>query len=101
MIELGGNITLKGFKELGYAELVVVKKVVGSYARKFADKGQMNTLSLTLKLIHHTAEDSSKYEVKGMVDLNGKIINTEVVDFNLFMCLDDVLKKLEVQIFKS
>ena len=31
MIELGGNITLAGFKELDHAELIVVKKITGSY----------------------------------------------------------------------
>lgn len=100
MIELGGNITLVGFKELGYAELIVVKKVVGSYARKFADKEQLNNLTLTLKPIHHTTEDSMKFEIKGKADINGKVVNTELVDYNLFIGLDNVLKKLETQIFK-
>ncbi len=39
-MQLGGNITLAGFKELEMGELIVVKKIVGSYARKMADASQ-------------------------------------------------------------
>ena len=101
MIELGGNITLVGFKELGYAELVVIKKVVGNYARKFSEKGPVNNLTLNLKPIHHTSEDSTKFELKAKADINGKIVNAEIVEFNLFIGLDNVLKKIEAQILKQ
>ena len=37
MIQLGGNIALEGFEQLDPGVLVVVKKVVGSYAKKFGD----------------------------------------------------------------
>ena len=44
MIELGGNITLVGFKEMGFGELIVVKKIVGNYARKLStDKKNMES----------------------------------------------------------
>jgi len=36
-MQLGGQIVLSGFKELKPAEIIVVKKLVGSYARKFSD----------------------------------------------------------------
>ena len=100
MIELGGNITLVGFKELGYAELVVVKKIVGNYARRFSDKDPLNNLTLTVKPIHNTNEDSSKFELKAKADLNGKIFNADLVEYNLFVGLDSALKKLETQIMK-
>ncbi len=98
MIELGGNITLVGFKELGYAELVVIKKVVGSYARKFAEGKIMNNLTLNLKPIHQTSEESLKYEIKAKLDLDGKMFNSDVTEFNLFIGLDKVLKKIESQL---
>lgn len=37
MIQLGGNIALEGFEQLDPGVLVVVKKVVGSYAKRFND----------------------------------------------------------------
>jgi ribosome-associated translation inhibitor RaiA len=100
MIELGGNIVLIGFKELDYAEMIVIKKIVGNYARRFSDKEQLNNLTLTLKQIHHTSEDSSKFELKAKADLNGKIVNSELVDYNVFIALDNVMKKIEAQITK-
>ena len=36
-IELGGNIELVGFKELDHASMVVLKKIVGTYAKKFSE----------------------------------------------------------------
>ena len=100
MIELGGNITLIGFKELDYAEMVVIKKIVGNYARKLSDREQVNELTLNLKQIHHTSEDSYKFEMKAKVDVNGKIFNSEIVDYNLFIAIDNIMKKLEAQIVK-
>jgi hypothetical protein len=34
MIELGGNIKLKGFEDLDIPTLIVVKKIVGNYTKK-------------------------------------------------------------------
>jgi ribosome-associated translation inhibitor RaiA len=100
MIELGGNITLIGFKELDYAEMVVIKKIVGNYARKLSDREPINNLTINLKQIHHTSEDSFKYELKAKADINGKIVNSELVDYNLFIALDNVMKKIESQVMK-
>ena len=98
MIELGGNITLVGFKELGYAELIVVKKVVGNYARKISDRQEFSNLTLTLKPVHKTSEESMKYEFKGKLEVNGKLYNAEVTEHNLFVGLDSVLKKIATQL---
>ena len=45
ILQLGGNIELAGFKELDRDSMVVLKKIVGNYAKKFAksvlkNKGQ-------------------------------------------------------------
>ena len=98
MIELGGNITLVGFKEQGYSELVVIKKIVGNYARKLSTDRVLNNLTITLKPIHHTDENSSKFEMKAKLDLDGKLLTSEVIEYNLFIGLDKILKKLEAQI---
>ncbi len=37
MIELGGNIKLDGFDGVEPGQLVVIKKIVGSFAKKVAD----------------------------------------------------------------
>ena len=94
MIELGGNITLVGFKEIEKAELVIVKKLVGSYARKLSDAvSGFENLTVTLKIVHKT-EGSEKYEVHAKVIINGKPITSETTERNLFVGLDDVLKNV-------
>lgn len=94
MIELGGNITLVGFKEIDKAELVVVKKLVGSYARKFSDLvPNFEHLTVTLKPVHKT-EGSEKYELHAKALIKGNTVVSELVERNLFVGLDSVLSKV-------
>lgn len=91
-IELGGNITLTGFRNLDKAQLVVVKKIVGNYAKKMSETAKkFENLSVTLKKIHG---DGDKYELHAKLMDNGKAFTSEVTDFNLFFALDKVLKKI-------
>ena len=93
--ELGGNITLVGFKEIDKAELVVVKKLVGSYTRKLSDTvSGFESITVTLKLVHHTEEGNPKYELHARVNVKGNPCVAEVVDRNLFVGLDSVLNKV-------
>jgi|FLOH01.1.fsa_nt_gi hypothetical protein len=99
-LELGGNITLAGFKDVDHAELVVVKKIVGSYARKMSDsKDNFESLTVTMKSVHKTPK-SQKFELHGKLLVGGKPITSEVVDRNLFVSLDSCLKKIFVEINK-
>lgn len=98
MIELGGNIRLVGFKELDYAEFTIVKKVVGNYAKRFSEKTPFSNLTLSLKPIHKTTDEITKFELKAKLDIDGKLYNTEVTEHNLFIGIDGALKKLEAQI---
>ena len=96
-VELGGKISLSGFKEVQPAELVVAKKLIGSYARKFSDSLEnYEGLKLTLKAVHKTP-GSEKFEIHGKLVFNGKMKLAEVIDRNFFMALDNVLKKLEYE----
>ncbi len=92
-MELGGNITLVGFKELESGELIVVKKVVGSYARKMADSSaSFENLTVTLKTVHHTPK-SEKYEIHARYLDNGHLYTGEAIERNLFMALDECLRR--------
>ena len=63
MIELGGNIKLVGFKELEPAQLIVIKKIVGNFAKKLNDhKGTFEELTLDLKSVHN-----SNHEIHGKI----------------------------------
>jgi ribosome-associated translation inhibitor RaiA len=98
-IELGGNIVLTGFRERDPAELVVIKKIVGNYARKFADNVEgYESLHITMKPVG--GEKAHKFEVNARLMHGGKLTTSEVVEINLFVCVSDVLKKLENQLIK-
>jgi hypothetical protein len=100
--ELGGNITLAGFKDIDKAELVVVKKIVGSYTRKLSDSvSGFEGIIVTLKEVHKTEQGHPKYELHARALINGNPCVSEVVERNLFIGLDDVLKKVTFEVMKN
>ncbi len=95
MIELGGNITLVGFKDVDPGSMLILKKIVGNYTRKLSDKiDGFESLELNRKEIHKT-EGSEKHEIKAKVVAKGKLYNAQSTDRNLFIAVDNVLKKIE------
>jgi len=93
-VSLGGNIELIGFKQVSLADVVVVKKLVGHYTRKIQENSQnFEKIQIILKEIHKV-EDNSKHEIHVKALDNGKAFSSEVVDKNLFIALDNALKKV-------
>lgn len=91
MIELGGNITLNGFEKRDYAELIVVKKIVGRYARQISDtKGSFENLVVTLNKDH--------YSLSAKLELKDESFEQTVTNQNLFVALDSLLKQLASQL---
>lgn len=90
IMQIGGNISLAGFKELEPAKMVVIKKITGNYVKKMQDKVKnFEGLSLSLKSVH-----SSKYELQAKAVVNGKSFGTEITEFNLFFALDKALARV-------
>ena len=99
-MQLGGNIELSGFRALDTGSLIIVKKILGNYARKMQSVcGNFERLAVTMKPVHST-EASTKFEVHGKVIDNGIAHVAAVTDRNLFVVLDLVLKKIEGKIKK-
>ena len=100
-MELGGNIELVGFSELDSSELVILKKIIGNYARKFSDAlgDSYEKLTLNLKPVH--GKKSSKFELQAKLMVKGKPVNVDYTDNNLFVTVAEALKKLEAQIIKK
>lgn len=99
-LQLGGNIELSGFKEIDPAGMIIVKKIVGNYARKFSDQcDNFEKLSLSMKPVHET-EASKKFEMHGMVIDKGRTYTSEMTDRNVFVVIDSVLKKIETAMKK-
>ena len=87
-IQLGGNIELVGFNELEPGELVVVKKVVGNYAKEMSEKAKdFEKLIVTLK------KEGKKFKIKAVLNA-GKEFSADETDSNLFFAMDKSLKKI-------
>jgi len=89
IIQLGGNIQLNGFSELDGATMVVLKKVIGNYAKQFNEK-----CSKFEKLIIKLNEGTFNAEVIN----EGNSIISEAKDNNLFFAVDKALKEIENKI---
>lgn len=85
MIELGGNIKLENFENLDPIKLVVVKKVVGNYAKKISEKSPFQELKLIL-----TAE----FKVEAVLTKDSKETKADSSDKNLFYALNQALDNL-------
>ena len=89
MIELGGNINLKGFDLLDVGELVVLKKIVGNRIRDISEKARSYE-SMTLTL------DNKR--LNALLQINGKNLSAAVENKNLFFALNDLFNSLEKKI---
>ena len=96
-LKLGGNIVLSGFTEFDRAELSIIKKLVGAYARKFSEEFGVEELKITLKPVHQI-EKSEKFEIRAAAFKSGKPINSDTTDKNVYFAVDSVLKKIEEQL---
>ena len=92
--KLGGNIELSGFRDVDSSSMIVIKKIVGNYAKRIAElTKKLQTLHITLKPVHER-EKSEKYEIHAKVVDDGKVYASETTNRNLFVAVDDVLKKI-------
>lgn len=93
LIKLGGSIELTGFKEFDGATMIVLKKIIGNYARKLSDFSKdFKSLHVHVKTIHER-EKSEKYEIKAQCKAD-KVYPAEATERNLFFAVDKVLKKI-------
>ena len=89
MIELGGHIELEGFDDIDPGKLVVIKKIVGSYARQMTDSNEdFEKLNLCLE------DKGDCVCLKATGVCAGKEIVKDIEDKNLFYGLDKVLGSL-------
>lgn len=94
--ELGGSIELVGFRDIDGGSMIVVKKIVGNYAKKFATRlDNFERLIIGMKGIHSSEDGPGAFELNGKLLFSGKSEHTNHTDHNLFFALDKVLKSLE------
>jgi len=93
-LQLGGNIELSGFGILDRGVMVILKKIVGNYARKMSDTSRnFEKLSLRMKTVH-----DSKYELHAKLMDNGKAFASSATERNVFVAVDSALKKIMKEI---
>lgn len=93
-MQLGGNIELTGFKDIDGASMVVLKKMIGNYMRRISEISEKSgSLHINMKTVHEK-EKSEKYEIHAKLIDNGKPVVSETVDRNLFIAVDNALKKI-------
>ena len=85
-MRLGGNIELFGVENIDGATMVVLKKIIGTYARKFSEKG-LERLSVSF------AGNDVKIEVVS----NGNAFSSAASHANLFYSVAQALKGVEIQ----
>ena len=93
---LGGSIELSGFKEIDGGSMIILKKIVGNYAKKLSERTEnFERLHVNMKPVHATESTPKKFELHAKVIDNGKVFASEAVENNLFVALDSVLKKVQ------
>jgi ribosome-associated translation inhibitor RaiA len=102
-LALGGNIELAGFSSLDRDSLIVLKKIVGNYAKKFSEMCKsFQKLSLKMKQVHVSGDErAGRYELHALLADGGKTYVSEHVDYNLFVAVDKVFKKIESELSKE
>jgi len=95
VLQLGGQIELAGFRELNSGEMIVIKKIVGNYARRMEEVCKnFSGLKLKLKPLHQVDDKVRRFELHGQVIDDGQVYPAGVTEHNLFVGVDSVCKKL-------
>lgn len=88
MIELGGNIKLEGFEDVEPRQMIIVRKVIGTFARKFSDTIEgFEGISIHLK-------KGDKFEVTAKLTVKGEAKESKAEDANLFFAMSGALNSL-------
>lgn len=97
-MQLGGGIELSGFRNIDGASMVVLKKIIGNYGKKLSEiSNKFEKLSVAMKPSNES-EESKKFEIHAMLMNDGKPFTSEVIERNLFVAVDNALKKIESQL---
>lgn len=90
--ELGGKISLVGFKALEPAELVIIKKIVGNYVKKMNENAGYESLKLNLQ--QHAKGKTFLHEINAQAIFKEGKFGSRVTDWNLYKALSNVLEKV-------
>ena len=96
VLQLGGNIELSGFSNLEGGVMIVLKKIIGNYAKRMSTVAKnFEKLSLTMKTVH-----DNQFEMHAKMLDNGSAVTSSVTDRNLLVATDSAFKKIMNEISK-
>lgn len=90
-LKLGGNIVLVGFS-LDPAEMVIVKKIAGHYAKKISEQTEYSELKITLK--QSQKQQSFLHELSVRVMAGKSVLKANKQDKNIYSGLSDALEDI-------
>jgi len=93
-LKLGGNIVLVGFS-LDPAEMIIVKKIVGHYAKKIGEQTEYSELKVTLK--QSQKQQSFLHELSVRVTTDKSVLMANKQDKNIYSGLSDALESIYSQ----
>ncbi|MCB9359364.1 hypothetical protein H6503_05515 [Candidatus Woesearchaeota archaeon] len=98
-LELGGHIELTGFVNLMPGSMTIIKKIVGTYTKRYNDLVKnFEKLHLTMKPIHNTTDKPKLFHINAKMIYEGKVMSSQSEDRNVFHAIDAALKKIEAEI---
>ncbi|MFT4303607.1 MAG: hypothetical protein ACMXYG_03515 [Candidatus Woesearchaeota archaeon] len=98
-LELGGHIELTGFVGLMPGSMTIIKKIVGTYTKRYTDLVKdFQKLNLAMKPIHHTTDKPKIFHINAKMIHEGRVTASEAEDRNIFHAIDSALKKIEAEI---
>ena len=90
ILQMGGNISLTGFSEMDSRTMIILKKIIGNYAKRMSTKtDNFEKLTMSMKTVHN-----NQFEIHAQMIDNGKQFSSENIDRNLFIAVDNALKKI-------
>lgn len=90
-LKLGGNIVLSGFS-LEPSEMIVIKKIVGHYAKKISERGPYKELKVRLK--QSKKAQYFMHQINATADTEKGNLSGEGADKNLYTALSEALDKV-------
>ena len=88
-VELGGSIQLNGFGQVDGATMIILKKIVGNYAKQISERcSKFEKLSVSM-------DKSNGCRISAELLDSGNSITGEEENNNLFFALDKALKEIE------
>ncbi len=92
MIKLGENIDLEGFESVDRANYVVLRKIIGNQVKKLQENPSFRRIKLALN------QNDGSFEISANLELEGKTVQSDSKNTNLFFGLNHVFESLSKQL---